>query len=161
MIFDWGDTIMRDHPENEGPMAEWPKVEMVPFADMALKAMSKKYTCCIASNAGFSNTEQMRKALKRVGAEKYFMHFYTSIDLGYEKPDVRYFRMICEMSKIYPSECVMVGNDYHKDIVGAKAAGMKTVFFNEKQIPVDCTEADEIICSLKELPEAIENILLY
>lgn len=161
IVFDWGDTIMRDDPEMETPMAEWPKVELVEGAEAMLKAVSKKYTCVIASNANISDTELMRKALKRGGVEKYFTHFFTSKDLGYEKPDVKFFHMICEMSRVAPSECIMVGNDYAKDIIGAKAAGLKTVFFNEKQIAVDCVDADEIICSLDQLNEAIENILLY
>ena len=157
LIFDWGDTVMRDFPECEGPMADWKNVEFIPFAEDALKILSEKYMCCIASNAGYSNTALMRKALKRVGAEKYFNYFFTSKDLGFEKPDPRFFQKIAEEIKENPVECIMIGNSYKKDICGAKAVRMKTIFFNEKNISGDFLDADKIIYSLNELPDVVKS----
>ncbi len=156
LIFDWGDTVMRDYPECKGPMAEWKHVEWIPFAEDVLKIISKKYICCIASNAGYSNTALMRKALERVGAEKYFHHFFTSKDLGYEKPDPRFFQKIADEIKVNPVECIMIGNDYKKDICGAKTVGMKTIFFNEKNIIGDFPDADKILHSLNDLYDAVK-----
>ena len=158
LIFDWGDTVMRDYPECKGPMAEWELMEWIPFAEDALKELSKKYICCIASNAGYSDTALMIEALKRVGAEKYFNYFYTSKDLGYEKPDKRFFQKIAEEINVTPKECLMLGNDYNKDIVGAKAVGMKTIYFNEKLITGDFPDADIIINSMKELVNVVKKI---
>jgi len=155
LIFDWGDTVMRDFPECPGPMAEWKHVEWIPFAEDALKFLHKNYICCIASNAGYSDTALMRKALERVGADKYFQFLFTSKDLGYEKPDQRFFRKIAESINVKPDECIMIGNDYKKDIVGAKAIGMKTIFFNEKQVTGDFPDADEIVFTMKELIEKV------
>ena len=157
LIFDWGDTVMRDYPECIGPMAEWEHVEWVPFAEDALKILSEKYICCIASNAGYSNTALMRKALERVGAEKYFHYFFTSKDLSYEKPDPRFFQKISDEIKVNTTECIMIGNDYKKDICGAKAVGMKTIFLNEKMIIDVFPDADIMIHSLKDLLNAVES----
>ena len=156
LIFDWGDTVMRDFPACQGPMAEWGHVEWVPLAEEALKILHKKYICCIASNAGYSDSVLMRKALERVGADKYFHYFFTSKDLGYEKPDVRFFQGIAGEIKIEPPECIMIGNGYEKDISGAKAVGMKTIFFNENFSAGDFPDADKIIYSMKELVGAVE-----
>jgi putative hydrolase of the HAD superfamily len=155
LIFDWGDTVMRDFPECPGPMAEWEHVEWIPYLEDSLKLLNKKFTCCIASNAGFSDASLMKKALERVGAEKYFHFFFTSKDLGYEKPDSRFFQKIAEEINFAPYECIMIGNVYEKDICGAKAVGMKTIFFNEKKLNGVFSDADKIIFLMKELIEAI------
>ena len=157
IIFDWGNTVMRDFPECKGPMAEWEHVEWIPFAEDALKVLHQKYICCIASNAGYSDTNAMRKALERVGADKYFLFFFTSKDLGYEKPDKRFFLKIAESIHVDPQQCLMIGNDYKKDICGAKAVGMITVFFNEKRISGKFPDADNIILSMQELIEIVNG----
>jgi FMN phosphatase YigB (HAD superfamily) len=158
LIFDWGDTVMRDFPECQGSMAEWEHVEWIPFIEDALKILYKKYICCIASNAGCSDTALMRKALERVGAEKYFHYFFTSKDLGYEKPDTRFFQEIANEIKIDPRDCLMIGNDYKKDISGAKAIGMKTIFFNEKKSIGEFPDTDKMILSMKELNRVVRKI---
>jgi FMN phosphatase YigB (HAD superfamily) len=158
LIFDWGDTVMRDFPECPGPMAEWEHVEWIPFIEDALISLFPKFICCVASNAGYSDTALMRKALERVGADKYFHYFYTSTDLGFEKPDKRFFLTIADSIKIVPQHCIMIGNDYKKDIEGAKAVGMKTIFFNEKQIAGDFTDADKMIISMTYLIVAVTSL---
>ena len=150
LIFDWGDTVMRDF-NLPGPMSHWPRVKWIPGAENILKTVAEKYICIIATNAGHSNTEMMIDALKRVGAQKYFHHFYSSKDLGYEKPDPRFFLTIAKKAETKPSACVMIGNMYDKDISGAKAAGMQTVFFNENKTPGRFPHADAVIHSMNQL----------
>ena len=158
LIFDWGDTIMRDFPDKKGPMSDWDWVEYIPFAKEALNKLKNEYICCIATGTPESNAEQMIKALKRVGAERFFDYYCTSRDLGYNKPDVKFFLSVANKMNILPDFCVMIGNIYEKDIVGAKAAGMKTILFNEKNIKGDFIDADFIITSLKELPAIVEKL---
>ncbi len=150
LIFDWGDTIMRDY-NLPGPMAEWEKVDWIPGAEKALKVLSKKYRCIIATSANHSGTEEMIAALRRVGADKYFHHFFSSKELGYKKPDPKFFRSIVEKLNLTPGECVMIGNFYEKDITGAKQAGMQTVLFNENKISGPFVEADVIILKMESL----------
>ena len=150
LIFDWGDTIMRDF-NLPGPMATWKKVAYIPGAQKALETVSAKYICVIATNANHSGTNEMIEALKRVGANTYFRHFFSSKDLGYQKPDPRFFSSITEKLGIKPENAVMIGNLYEKDIVGAKMAGMQTVLFDEKQQVIDFPDADMVIHHLDEL----------
>jgi len=91
LIFDWGDTIMQDFGY-QGPMSRWPEVAWIPGAEASLKKLSKHYPCVIATSADHSGTEEMIAALKRVGADRYFRHFFASNDLGYKKPDPRFLR---------------------------------------------------------------------
>ncbi|MFZ4412196.1 MAG: HAD family hydrolase [Bacteroidales bacterium] len=156
IIFDWGDTVMRDFPELKTPMFTWDHVEYIPDIEEALKALHKNYTLVIATNAGQSDTAAMIKALERVGGEQYFRFFFSSKDLGYEKPDIRFFTTIADTIHIKPEECIMLGNLYEKDITGAKDAGMKTILFDEKSSGNPYPKADLIIHSMKFLVKAVE-----
>ncbi len=156
LIFDWGDTIMRDF-KLPGPMAEWKNVDWIPGAEEVLTSLSKKYRCIIATSAGHSGTQKMVAALKRVGADKYFHHFYSSKELGFKKPDPRFFASIAKKLALTPIECVMIGNFYEKDITGAKQAGMQTVLFNENRIAGPFIDADIIIFKMESLLDVIRE----
>lgn len=151
IIFDWGDTLMRDFPGKPGPMYTWDIVEEIPGARPLLDYLQAKYTLCVATNAGVSDTEAMRKALQRVNFDSYFSGFFSSKDLGVAKPDPEFFLRICHQMQVKPDESVMVGNDYQKDIQGAAQAGLYTVFFNKNQQEGVFPEADLVITHLPEL----------
>lgn len=63
IIFDWGDTLMRDYKEYSGAMVNWPYVEIISGVKEALDKLNEKYICCVASNEGDSDVELMSKAL--------------------------------------------------------------------------------------------------
>ncbi len=153
LIFDWGGTVMADSGE-PGPMYLWKEVAWVPGAREALEELTM-YRCCIASNAGISDTLAMVKALERVGADGYFDLFFTSRDLGFEKPDPRFFEAICREAGVTPSECVMTGDDYRKDVCGAKDFGMRTVLYNPSKAPGPFPKADAVITNMNQLPAII------
>jgi putative hydrolase of the HAD superfamily len=155
LIFDWGDTVMRDYPDLPGPMYTWPHVEAIHGIQEVLETVFHSYNCIIATNAGCSDTEAMRKALRRIEFEKYFNYFFSSKDLGYEKPDPRFFDEICCQTGFKPLECMMIGNSYEKDITGAKKAGMLTVFFNENNLVINTEYADFVINNMQQLKEII------
>lgn len=156
VVFDWGDTLMRvlDFP---GPMAHWPRVEMVPGADEALRQLAGRVTCCVASNAGDSDAELLGLALARVGLRGYFEHVWTSRELGATKPHPDFFRGVLQRLELEPGECVMVGDDYDKDIVGARRVGMRAVWLAGEHVEL-APSADVVIGSMGELMEAIAKI---
>jgi len=142
VIFDWGDTIMRDYPELPGTMCSWAHVEWIPGAKELLESLKDRFDLVVASNSGESNTQDMIDALKRIGADTYFQYFFTSDELKFNKPDKRFFLSIFQRLNILPQESVMIGNNYAKDIVGAKEVDMKTIYFNEKREIGDFAMAD-------------------
>jgi len=169
LIFDWGDTLMADNPKLQTPMYLWDKVYVIPNADIVIDELSKIYNLVVASNAGVSDAAKMKMALERVGIDRYFNYFFTSKELGYEKPHFLFFKNILKTIDCKPNECVMIGNSYEKDIVGAKYAGLFTVFFNsdfnnsilfnsENKYPFKFESADIVINDLKHLSKAIKWI---
>lgn len=131
LIFDWGDTVMKDFQEFSGPMAEWSHVETVPGIEGTLQTLHDEYIICLATNAGASDASLVRKALARVHIDHYFTKIFTSKELGFHKPQVEFFESILHKLNLSAKECVMIGNDYMKDIVVAKEVGLKTIYLSE------------------------------
>lgn len=156
LIFDWGDTIMRDL-NLLGKMKDWPVVEWVPGAKEMLDIIGNSFVACIATSAAHSDTNDMIAALKRVDADKYFKYFFSSNDLGAEKPDPAFFTSIVKRVGLQEQNCISIGNLYNKDIVPAKVAGLGTIWFNELKINSDFPMADAIIHDWKQLPDALKE----
>ncbi len=158
IVFDWGDTLMRDYIQFSGPMVEWPQVDVMPGVKDAMSKLYKSYICCVASNAGDSDVGQMRLALARVGIEKYFKKFFTSQELGAKKPDKKFYQEILEQLNLNPCEVIVVGNDYYKDIEPAKSVGMWTILISETKNTDKFPSADYLIKRMDELNYVISKI---
>lgn len=157
IIFDWGDTVMRDY-NLPGPMSEWEKADWVPGLQDQLRRIKGEYTLAIATSAAHSGSEEMIKALQRVGADKFFDRFFTSRDLGVAKPDPEFFAAITDKLGYSEKDCLAVGNLYEKDITPAKEAGLSTIFFNESGEEGFCPHADAIIHRMDELISTIRKL---
>jgi HAD superfamily hydrolase (TIGR01509 family) len=158
IVFDWGDTLMRDFPEYQGAMVHWPRVEVIPGVSEALSQLHERITCCVASNAGDSDAELMGLALARVGIRQYFHHLVTSRELGATKPDPAFFREVLQRLGIEPQACIMIGNDYLKDIAPAKSVGLHTIWFSEAPVAEPAPCADAVIHSMKDLVAAVMKL---
>jgi putative hydrolase of the HAD superfamily len=157
LIFDWGDTIMIDY-DLPGPMSGWDRVGWIPGAEEALRVLSRKHKCVIATSAPHSGKKEMIAALERVGAHRYFEGFFSANELGVRKPDPAFFTTIIEKMAAFPVEAVSIGNIYEKDIAGAKEAGLYTVFLNSSGEKGTFPRADKIINSMSQLVEAIGTL---
>ena len=158
IVFDWGDTLMKDFSEYEGPMADWDYVEIVDGVSKSLHIVSQSYICCVASNAGASNSELMGMALKRVDIQQYFQYLFTSRELGFSKPSLDFFNRIVQNLGFTPQECIMVGNDYNKDIIPAKKIGMQTILFSQGSKEANLDYADYVMSSMENLHDIILEI---
>lgn len=149
LIFDWGDTLMADQPDNKQPMYLWNEITVMPEVFKTIPLLHKKYTCVVGSNAGESDAEKMRRAFCRANLEENFDFYFTSKELGYKKPEKSFFEKIANEVGVLTENAVMIGNDYEKDIVGAKKAGLKTVLITTENNSFP--QADFVIKSFGEL----------
>jgi FMN phosphatase YigB (HAD superfamily) len=157
LLFDWGNTIMVDFVL-PGPMCSWNKVALVEGAENALQILSEKYDCHLATNAGASTTKEVRMALSRVDADKFFSEIFLADEIGFDKPDIRFFNAIIDRLGLPPDSLVMIGDNYFNDCVGAKKAGMKTVFLNANRVTGSFPMADAVIRTFDELINLIEEL---
>jgi len=92
-----------------------------------LQYLYPKYTLHIITN-GFNEVQQ--KKLAGSNLTGYFSTVTTSEEAGVKKPHPGIFNQALEKSKALARESLMIGDSYEADILGAKNAGLKTVFFD-------------------------------
>lgn len=119
-------------------------------AEALLKYLHEKYTLCTASN---SSKIQQEKRLKLLGFDKYFDFFFTSEEVGFQKPSRDFFEFCCKrLQPISSEETVIIGDSIKADIVGAKNFGIKSVWFNYyHQHSPEGSLADYEVHSLSEI----------
>ncbi len=78
-------------------------------------------TLVVVSNAN----GRLRHLFDRLGLTKYFDHVMDSHEWGVEKPDPRLFRIALEQSGGEAEYTAHVGDLFHVDVAGARAAGLR------------------------------------
>jgi putative hydrolase of the HAD superfamily len=105
-----------------------------------LKTLREKgFRLWLLSNAQRIFTEY---ELRHLGLGEQLDGIYISSDYRCRKPDVRFFNALIEEQKLDKSKCLMIGNDLHTDIGGAKAAGLATLYMHTNLTPPDQRSAD-------------------
>ena len=134
-------------------MVFWDKIEAMPGVAEIMPILFDKYKCIVVSNAKDSNAELMKKAFERINLDIYFHGFITSKELGATKPSPAFFQGVLSKYQLGLSETIMVGNDYEKDITGAKNVGLKTIFITKEQ--GDFRNADHVIPTFGNLVDVL------
>lgn len=94
----------------------------------ALRAEGKKLYILSNGQREFSAPE-----LQYLGILEKFQALYSSADYGVCKPDVKFYNCLLEKEMLKAEDCLFVGNDDSTDILGAKAAGMDSVYLHSNQ----------------------------
>ena len=68
--------------------------------------------------------------LERIGLHEHFRFSVSAVDFGVAKPGVGIFHHACERLGISPENVLHVGDDPLADVIGARDAGMRTVWLN-------------------------------
>ena len=102
---------------------------LVPGAKETLEALHAKGYRLFAASNSFGHLQRSR--LQHAGVLHLFEDTYISMDIGYDKPDVRFYEEALRRCCLSPHEVLMVGDSMTTDIVGAQKAGMDTCWFNK------------------------------
>lgn len=97
---------------------------------------------------------QFRKIV-RLGISDFPDAIVTSEECGAEKPSPVIFGCILEKLNVLPSEAVMVGDDFSKDVQGALRCGMKAVYIGGDKTAENCFCAAD----LEEAHEILKGLL--
>jgi 2-C-methyl-D-erythritol 2,4-cyclodiphosphate synthase len=112
----------------------------------------KGYVIAIASN---SYQAQQERRTKLAGLDKYIDYYFTSMDMGVEKPSVEFFNRCFErLGNPSKDEMIMIGDSLTADVAGGKGAGIATIWFDKFKTHAE-NEADYAVTSLLD----IKNIL--
>jgi 2-haloalkanoic acid dehalogenase type II len=89
-----------------------------------------QYHLGIFSNAG--DDRDVQQLIDKFGIRGHFDFVLTSAACFYRKPHPRAFEIALARWNITPGEAVMVGDSLEADILGAKQAGMKTIWITRR-----------------------------
>lgn len=88
-----------------------------------------------------------RPELQKLGIVPYFDGILISSEEGVKKPSPLFFQHLLEKYDLDPETCIMIGNDEHSDIAGARAVGMDCLYLHTSISPevTGEVEADYVI----------------
>jgi putative hydrolase of the HAD superfamily len=149
-LFDWGDTLMVDLPDNSGKMCDWEVVEAVDGAGEVLQQLSQKSEIYVATGATESTETEIKAALARVGLSNYVTGYFCIANLGLSKGSPEFLpAIIKKLGK--PASCIaMVGDSLDKDIQPASDAGIKPIWLSGVSTR-DLPENNRVIKTLHDL----------
>jgi YjjG family noncanonical pyrimidine nucleotidase len=110
----------------------------------------KGYALHIITN-GFNDIQN--KKIQNSGIAHYFTNVVTFETANAKKPDPVIYEYAIEMTKTPRSQCLMIGDNWIADILGAKQVGLDTVYYNPSNLKFDDTPTFDIrqLTDLKEI----------
>lgn len=106
------------------------RLGLYPYVREVLDVLRARYPLALITDA---QSVYAPGELHKVGLLGYFDPIVVSGDHGYRKPDRRLFQFALDGMGVPAVNTLYVGNDMHRDIYGAREAGLKTVMFNSDQ----------------------------
>ena len=103
---------------------------LVPEAIEMLDTLQAKGYRLFAASNSFGHLQRNR--LDKAGVLPYFEDTYISMDIGYDKPDIRFFEEALRRCGMEASEVLMIGDSMTTDIEGARKAGIDALFFDRR-----------------------------
>ncbi len=122
------------------------KPHLLPYTKEILDYLSPKYPLHIITN-GFDEIQDVK--MNSGGIKHYFKHIITSQNSGHKKPDPEIFHYALEQVGAKPRECLMIGDTFYTDVLGAMQVGIDAVFFN----PNDQRHVERPTYEIKHLSE--------
>lgn len=131
LLFDWGDTLMRDFPEFQGPMKDWPRLEALPHAAETLAALSPNWNLALATSADISTEKDIRIALDKVNLGQWLERIYSFTTTGLRKTSPDFYSFILKDLGLSPQQVIMIGDHLEADVHVPNICGMRAIWLNE------------------------------
>ena len=97
--------------------------------------------------------------LESVGLRDFFDGIYISDEIGYAKPDRRFFEYVLCDAAIRPEECVVIGDSLSSDITGAVNAGLLSVWYNPSGKDAAECRADFVADSYEKILDIADALI--
>lgn len=128
-------------------------------AEEIVRYLAAKYPLTVVTN-GF--VEVQYEKFEKSGLKDCFAHIVLSEEVGYQKPNPQIMHVAIEKNKqqlpdLQPSEVIMIGDSFASDILGARAAGMDTIWLAQPDTMTNEQRhaATYIVTSLQEIKQIL------
>jgi len=126
-------------------------VELFDGVRETLEILSRRFRIGAVTN-GNANVEM-------IGIDRYFDFVISSESVGIAKPAAGIFEAALQAAGVPARQVVHIGDDPRIDVLGAAAAGLRTIWFNPPLSPWPGGRTpDAVVQTLAELPGALERL---
>lgn len=105
---------------------------LMPNAMEILELTQPNFNLCFITN-GFQSTQEEKvnfSALKKLS-----LPMFSSEFSGHKKPDKKYFDHVLDALNAEKEQCLVIGDNPHTDVQGAKNAGLDCLWINTQNFP--------------------------
>lgn len=129
---------------------------LLPGARELITVLSGSHSVALLTNGA---PDLQREKIAATGLEPFFKAIAVSGEHGIGKPKPEIFHRLLSELGVEPGEALMVGNSLERDIVGARNAGIRSIWI---RVPGSEEHADVVpdhtITSLGEIPGILEQL---
>jgi len=123
------------------------KTQLIPHAQEVLEELcAQGYVMTIVSN-GFRDVQYDK--LRNSRLIPYFDTIVLSEEVGFMKPDARFFQYALDKNKVTAQKVLLVGDNYEADILGARRFGIDALYFDRNS--KERIRQVQVIVNLKEI----------
>lgn len=127
---------------------------LFPYLSEALTHLRKKYRIAVISDAQWVFAEP---EIEMLGLDRFFTLRILSSCFGFKKPDVKLFTIAMGKFGVRPEESIYVGDNPHKDLLGAKRSGMSFILFGQEFQEYNDLKPDGVFHDYSELEEVVSG----
>ena len=139
-------------------MIEWETVEVIDgIADVLAYVYNSGRQIVLATSAEISDESQIRGALRRGGVDSYFARIYCFKNTHLPKGEAFYRHILSDL-RIPPSETLMVGDHFEKDVLVPNRLGMFAVWFNPRSEDGRNSDLHSTVHSMPELQSFFKSL---
>lgn len=154
-IYPTGDLVDAIRPRYEAAILQLMPELVESNAPQLLADLSRRYPLSVTSNTGKTPGRVLLSVLDMLSIRTPFTHFIFSDEVLCLKPDKRIWELLVSANQSSAEEIIHVGDSYHMDYKGARAAGLQAILFGRQEsLPADTVAVN----SLSELTATIEEM---
>jgi putative hydrolase of the HAD superfamily len=126
-----------------------------PEAESVLADLARDHRLALLTNGA---GDVQRDKLARTPFALYFDPIVVSVEVDVGKPDPRIFEIALDRLGVRAGDAVMVGDSLARDVAGARAAGIRTVWIDRGQEREEGPRPDATIRRLSDLRAALDGL---
>jgi putative hydrolase of the HAD superfamily len=91
---------------------------------------------------------ELDEIVENLNIKQYFVKVYSSGNIGYEKPNKKFYKYIMDDQKVDKNGCIIIGDSYESDIKGGKNIGIKSILIrkeNRNNYEIYCKDLEGIL----------------
>lgn len=128
----------------------------VPGAVALVRHLSSEVPVVVVSN---NETAEQEEKVRFLGIDRFLTGLIVSEAVGVAKPDPRIFRVALSAAGVPAEQAVMVGDSWPNDVLGARAAGIRAVWFNRRRMSLPEGGCVEQLRSFRPLAATARTLL--